>query len=471
MLENLYTTKMSMDKEKVQSRFEKIRSKNGKWSKTVSVIIFVIVMIIIGTISVYLAVKQSNENPYAMSEADFREYTSRPIGALMADIDYADDEKVVFHYTNGFFVTNEKTKEIKHKIDLSKLNSALPVQADTTLMIRIDKNGDKAFLESQGVMSEAEKFDKYIIDLNTGEVEIGEMPENTELFGGYIDTYEIDSIGGWSSNRAVRNNNMTYYLTLPYGEVGNIYLVKTSSGKNEEADWRYIFGDEYISAAAKREQIIHNALPDDYKIYTNSGMSWTVDGETVKEIIRTLEPGIKQEIVNTFSDDSYEVVIYKLYDKKENGLDGLFIFDKTDGRLMYHLTDPNLESNVFPLISGYFYKIDKEFEMSDLYGALGFTLVVGGKRYAPINDEAGLDIEKMLSEAKPMKGGSKCPFKVKLVIDNKDKKTSMIELAADSCAVFRDGDKYYDYSDGDNAKFYSLFGIDSRDFPDLFIVK
>ena len=44
MLENLYTTKMSMDKKKLQNRFSKIRSKNGRISKLMALAMSVVIV-------------------------------------------------------------------------------------------------------------------------------------------------------------------------------------------------------------------------------------------------------------------------------------------------------------------------------------------------------------------------------------------------------------------------------------------
>ena len=45
MLEKMFTTKMSADKKKLQSRFSKIRSKNGRLSKLLGGILFGIIII------------------------------------------------------------------------------------------------------------------------------------------------------------------------------------------------------------------------------------------------------------------------------------------------------------------------------------------------------------------------------------------------------------------------------------------
>ncbi len=43
----------------------------------------------------------------------------------------------------------------------------------------------------------------------------------------------------------------------------------------------------------------------------------------------------------------------------------------------------------------------------------------------------------------------------------------MITLATDSCAVFESGDKYYDYSDGDNSEMFGFFGFDNDTIIDM----
>ena len=45
MLEKMFTTKMSMDKKKLQNRFSKIRSKNGKTSKFIAMAVFAVIIV------------------------------------------------------------------------------------------------------------------------------------------------------------------------------------------------------------------------------------------------------------------------------------------------------------------------------------------------------------------------------------------------------------------------------------------
>ena len=181
MLEKMFTTKMSADKKKLQSRFSKIRSKNGKLSKVIGGILFGIIIAAIICVGVMIAV--NNTNDYRMTEDEFSGYINRSIGSIMADIDYIDDEKLVFHYLDGFFVMDQQSYEILHKINLSKLNIAGHTQGDCYTVFTIDKDGKFAYLTNEGLNDDrVAKYDNYIINLKTGEVKMGNMPDGTELF-------------------------------------------------------------------------------------------------------------------------------------------------------------------------------------------------------------------------------------------------------------------------------------------------
>ena len=62
MLEKMFTTKMSADKKKLQSRFSKIRSKNGKTSKIIATVLFTLIIMSIIAVSVYVAVNKFQDD-------------------------------------------------------------------------------------------------------------------------------------------------------------------------------------------------------------------------------------------------------------------------------------------------------------------------------------------------------------------------------------------------------------------------
>ena len=61
MLEKMYTTKMSMDKKKLQNRFSKIRSKNGKTSKFIAMAVFAVIIVSIICVSILVAVNMQDD--------------------------------------------------------------------------------------------------------------------------------------------------------------------------------------------------------------------------------------------------------------------------------------------------------------------------------------------------------------------------------------------------------------------------
>ena len=61
MLEKMFTTKMSMDKKKLQNRFSKIRSKNGKTSKFIAMAVFAVIIVSIICVSIWVAVNRQDD--------------------------------------------------------------------------------------------------------------------------------------------------------------------------------------------------------------------------------------------------------------------------------------------------------------------------------------------------------------------------------------------------------------------------
>lgn len=67
MLENLYTTKMSADKNKLQHRFSKIRSKNGRLAKSMAFIISIILVVATLCVTIAFAILNKNDNAFKNS--------------------------------------------------------------------------------------------------------------------------------------------------------------------------------------------------------------------------------------------------------------------------------------------------------------------------------------------------------------------------------------------------------------------
>ena len=111
MMENLYTTKMSGDKKKLQSRFLKIRSKSGRLSKVVSVFsaVLVVVALLIGTV-----VMASFEGTYKIQVF----HNNEPIEFKNKPFFY---NKTVYLPLRELFETLELTEKSEIKYDNGKI--------------------------------------------------------------------------------------------------------------------------------------------------------------------------------------------------------------------------------------------------------------------------------------------------------------------------------------------------------------
>ncbi|MBQ4109740.1 MAG: hypothetical protein IJC74_02535 [Clostridia bacterium] len=258
MLENLYTTKMSMEKKLLQNRFLKIRSKSGRISKLMSLIMLTVILTAMICVTVILAAN-FNIDEFTMSEKEFSDYINRPIGAVMADICYADGSKTVFHHGEGLFIIHRQDYSLENKlsseldlvINLKKLNIAYAQQGSSVLDIKISKDGQYAYLSSIGSANEIKNFDNYIIALDTGFVKKGVIPENTELFTGTADTLkEVQNPVGWYSNNCITSEDKIYYLTSETSTINGIQLI-THNKNSGEIEHRYIFGDNFVSEVSQ----------------------------------------------------------------------------------------------------------------------------------------------------------------------------------------------------------------------------
>lgn len=470
MLEKMFTTQMSADKKKLQNRFSKIRSKNGKISKFVGGIVFGIIIVAIICVGVMIAANKANG--CIMSEDEFSDYINRPIGSIMADLDYIDDEKLVFHYLEGFFVVDQQSFEVKHKINLSKLNIAGHTQGDCFTVFKIDKDGNFAYLVNEGLHDDSvEKYDNYIIDIKYGKVKIGNAPKGTEFFTNYNDTLtEVENPYGWYSDKCIVNGDKgVYYLTTQNGVIASIQLVYLDHKSYDNSLLKYVFKDDYISKAEKKLRIIkETVLEKDEEILPNSGFQWEVNGDRLEAIFDKLNETRNLKHFSVKKDGNYDVRMYNVWDNAtdENNL-MIFVFDNYKTELVFYsdITLYEQKSLVNLLRNPEIPK--KEFYPHDIKNIIQAELMINGTVY-PILVRSNLErIEQMLTNAQKIKYNTDCPIKGILILTNQDGEKGIVTLATDSCAVFVSNGTYYDYSDGDNSEMFSYFGIDSEKILDL----
>ena len=470
MLEKMFTTKMSADKKKLQSRFSKIRSKNGKLSKVIGGILFGIIIIAIICVGVMIAVNDTKD--YRMTDEEFSDYINRPIGSIMADLDYVDDEKLVFHYLEGFFVVDQQSYEIRHKINLSKLNIAGHTQGDSFTVFKVDKDGEFAYLTNEGLHDDrVAKYDNYIINLKTGEVKIGNAPGGTEFFTNYTDTLtEVENPYGWYSDKCIVNGDKgVYYLTTQNGFIASIQLVYLDHKSYDNSLFKYVFKDDYVSKIEKKLNIIEErVLKKDEEILPNSGFQWEVNGDKVEKIFDKLSETRNLKHFAVEKDGNYDVRMYDVWDNAtdENNL-MIFIFDNYKTELVFFEKITLDEQKYFVNFMKYPEMPAVEFYPQDIKKITHAEVVVNDAVYPIIVRDNLETLENMLSTAKIMKGGSGCPFTATLIITKENGDKGTITLATDDCAVFKTGNTYYDYSDGYSSELFGLFGLTTEEIIDM----
>lgn len=178
----------------------------------------------------------SRPNKNAMNDKELAAYKNSFIGVLMAELDYADKERAVFHYGSGLFVYNIQAQELEHCIDLSTLALAPHQNGSSTLSVSVSQDGKTAYLSSIGPEEEIEKFQNYLVDLDSGRVQKTWQKQLAEPFSGYVMTTDmVPSPSGWCSGMAVQQGSTVYYLTVEGDMViGNVQLVfyDTHSGRS-----------------------------------------------------------------------------------------------------------------------------------------------------------------------------------------------------------------------------------------------
>ena len=463
MLEKMFTTKMSADKKKLQSRFSKIRSKNGKLSQVIGGILFGIIIISIISVGVIIAVNSTKD--YRMTDDEFSDYIHRPIGAIMADIDYVDDERLVFHYLDGFFVIDQQNNEIIHRINLSKLNIAGHTQGDCFTVFKVDKDGTFAYLTNEGLNELVGSYDNYIINLKTGEVKIGNAPNGTEFFTNYADTSStVKNTYGWYSNRCIVDGEQKiYFMTTQDSIIAAIQLVTINRNSGEDVEMRYVFGTDYVSLAQHKANVINESLNEGEEILINSGLSWEVSENGVKAVLNKLSESMQMKKIDV-PEGNYEILVYSIQ-RKDNAGPQLFILNNSTFEILFSV---KLEKTVFTEVTSMLEQSKYEnFYPKDIYNLLNAELVIDYIRYPLLDKSNLLQIEQMLSGAKVLKGGTACPYTASIILTRADGTQGIVALATDSCAVFKSGDTYYDYSDGDNSELLGYFGFDAETIIDM----
>lgn len=111
-----------------------------------------------------------NNDNINTDEYDINELRSQ-VGTGVFGVNYADDEKVVITTGKGVFIYNYKSNNMINNFDLDKIGIPGFNQGDKSALIRVDKSGEYALLESSDNWFDVDSLIEYhIINFKSGEV-------------------------------------------------------------------------------------------------------------------------------------------------------------------------------------------------------------------------------------------------------------------------------------------------------------
>ena len=288
MLENLYTTQMSNDKEQLKTRLENIQRQPKKKHKAAGLLVFLALAAALTVGTICLA--STTAEDVTMTDEEFAAYLDRPWGAVMATLDYADRETLVFHYDTGLFRLDLADWDVEKIFDLSDLNITTWAQGDVFLQVDVTLDGSKAYLSTGGDVNMAAEFDTYVVDLTTGQVKKGEIPEDAVLFRNYSDTSTVvPEVTGWYDWRCVVDSQ-TYYLSSGGPMVRDLQLVIHHADGTPDEIWHLFgeapngqtshFADLSFQTANYMDKEFHRVYDPHYDIQELTLSNWQQEGNT-----------------------------------------------------------------------------------------------------------------------------------------------------------------------------------------------
>ena len=258
-----------------------------------------IILALVVAISVICLTNGTN-NEYYMDENRLAEYVQKPFGAIPARIDYADKDKVVFHYLTGLFVYDIEKSEITKSFDLEKFNCAPHQQGSFGLEIAVSNDGKRALLTNYGREEEIKDFENYIINLGSGKVRTTDLKKLENPFSSFVETSEaVPDAEGFVSYDCAVSDGKNYYLTSITGQINDLKLFINDIES-------YIFPEKFISVSALRVEKIEEVLPKGARVFVNSGYGWNI---RIYEEGKTEARKIAESVLGNIS---YEDLLIKL---------------------------------------------------------------------------------------------------------------------------------------------------------------
>ena len=164
---------------------------------------------------------------YRMSSKELELYKTTPVALMMAQPDYADEERLVFHYREGLFVYSLSRRELDLCVDLSELELAEQQSGSGGISIAVSRDGKTAYLSSNVPESEQKQYKNYILELDSGRIRKTHKQFPDDLFSDFGQSAEMLSYpSGWCSGRCIVLSDKILYLSVEGSmDIGSLSVV------------------------------------------------------------------------------------------------------------------------------------------------------------------------------------------------------------------------------------------------------
>ncbi len=356
MLEKMFTTKMSANKKKLQTRFSKIRSNNSKASKIIAISLFAIILLGIICISVYIAVNNAEninkiETLYALKNTELQDTDS--IGKIVHTANFTPYD---FHSVE--IRTNEYEKRIAIKFTIE--DRAMHRIADD-----ISLRKQSAVILSLVPEAEAVScliFDKYSEDINNWDTSFyGTYASRKDFYTRdgfekfneeYINnsTLSLENFKEYYSNISsiASSYDMSDYLKQQYDFIGKDYEFVANSGIGAE----FLVDEDFLNSPECKE--INNLFDVDIKNHIGFAVNLN------KTTIRNFKTNEYKKLISLYylEGDKTIIISQKIIDedKKAEEIKILIqkLMEKTDGMVI-----PNAENMTYTQVKALQYQVNQ----------------------------------------------------------------------------------------------------------------
>lgn len=261
----------------------------------------IIVSVLIGILCITTKKTNSSQNQNNNINFNSANIDTNEIYGTEVYLDYADDDRVIFHGYFGLFVYDLSDEKIIRSIDLKELNLN-KMQGDNYCDITVNKTGNIITLHKIN----SEKC--YIYNIAENSLKEKEYKASNDKFDNFITSDKamklLPDYSGFGGAAVALENGSYGYLNNEDGTIGSISYI------NENNKW-YLFGEFTGKVKEKVQEETQNVIDDSYKDL-NFGLTWKWNEPSNPS---NLQKGSIDYFIlpNTWNNTSYDVPYYVDY--------------------------------------------------------------------------------------------------------------------------------------------------------------